>query len=157
MRVLGDLVHSVAAGGIVTLTARPEGQGSHGVAAGATVTLTGPMASGDALRGIAGEGAVTLTGPSSEGFAGHGAAGTSIIRLVGPSAEGDVFVDLSTIYIQVGISLSSPGAKGRALTLPTHGQRTVLIAGEQRVVAPPNEPRSLNIGNELRVITVAPE
>ncbi|WP_312594830.1 hypothetical protein [Brevundimonas sp.] len=137
MRVMGDLVHSIAAGGIVSLTVSTNGLADHGVA---------------------GEGAISLTAPAVTGSLEPGLVhGSGMVSLGGVAVDGSIFIDLSTIYAQGAVMLGSPSAKGRALTLPTHGQRTVLIAGEQRVVAPPNEPRSLNIGNELRVITVAPE
>lgn len=137
MRVTGALVHSVAVGGMVSLTIQTEGLADHGVDGQAMISLASP----------------TVTGSLEPGLV-HGAG---MVSLTGPAVVGDIYVDLTTVYLQGAVVLGSPSVKARILTLPTHGQRTVLVAGEQRVVAPVNEPRSLNIGNEMRAVTVAPE
>lgn len=130
----------------------------HAVGAGGSISLHAPTTLADASHGVGGEGVISLASPTVAGSLEPGLVhGSGGVVLGGVAVDGAAFIDLTTIYTQGAISLSSPGVKGRALTLPTHGQRTVLVAGEQRVVAPVNEPRSLNIGNEQRVITVAPE
>ena len=137
MRVTGALVHSVAAGGMVSLTIQTEALADHGVDGQAMISLASP----------------TVTGSLEPGLV-HGAG---MVSLTGPAVVGDIYVDLTTVYLQGAVVLGSPSVKGRILTLPTHGQRTVLIAGEEPVVAPPNETRSLNIGSEQRAVTIAPE
>ncbi|WP_425985838.1 glycine-rich domain-containing protein [Brevundimonas sp. TWP1-2-1b1] len=136
MRVNAGLIHSVGSSGMISLTARTDGQGDHGVAGEGAISLAAPAVVGSLEPGLV-----------------HGAGAV----LLGVQVEGDIYVDLSTVYAQGSVVLGSPSVTGRALTLPTHGQRTVLVAGENRVVAPSNEARSLNIPNEERVALITPE
>ena len=130
----------------------------HAVGAGGSISLHAPTTLADASHGVSGEGAISLASPTVTGSLEPGLVhGSGGVVLGGVAVDGAVFIDLTTIYTQGAISLSSPGVKGRALTLPTHGQRTVVIEGEQRVVAPPNEARSLNIPTEERVALIEPE
>lgn len=135
-RVNAGLIHSVGSAGMISLAIQSDGQGDHGVAGEGAISLAAPAVIGSLEPGLVhGQGAVML----------------------GVQVEGDIYIDLSTVYAQGAVVLGSPSVKGRALTLPTHGQRTVLVAGEERVVAPVNEPRSLNIPNEERVALITPE
>ena len=157
LRTTGSLTHSVGAGGMISLTVQPDGQGAHGSAAQAAISLKGPFAFADAAHGAAGAGSINLMGPFTIFASNHGAGALGIVTLNSPMAEGEIYVDLSTVYAQGAVMLGSPMTKARFLTVPSHGQRTVTIPGESRVVAPPSEARRLNIEPANRVVTVAPE